>query len=62
MMMMMMMIKVATHGAVGGTEDITNTEYSDIKYDKPDNTEDTVRDQEDGIKKKGKKKKKCVLM
>ena len=54
--------EVATPGAVGGTEDSTNTEYSDIKYDKPDNIEDTVTDQKVEIKKKGKKKKKCVLM
>ena len=55
--------EVVTPGAVGGTEDITNTENSDIRYDKPDNTEDTVRYQEKEIKKKEKKKKKkCVLM
>ena len=54
--------EVVTPGTVGGTGDSRNTEYSDIKYDKPDNIEDTVRDQKEEIKKKGKKKKKCVLM
>ena len=54
--------EVATPGAVGGTEDSRNTENSDIRNDKPDNTEDTVRDHEKESNKKGKKKKKCVLM
>ena len=54
--------EVVTPGAVGGTEDSTNTENSDIRNDKPDKTEDTVRDQKEEFNKKGKKKKKCVLM
>ena len=52
--------EVVTPGAVGDTEDCTNTDNIDIRNDKPDNTEDTVRYQEKEIKKK--EKKKCVLM
>ena len=46
--------EVATTGAVGGEEESSNTENSDIRKDKCGNRETTVRDQEKEIKRRRK--------